>query len=77
MLELRNMHKSFGVVQILGGINLCLEKGDVYMLKCDNDSGKTILQIEHYLDYRRNRRSRATSGEKAINKIKYIENKKY
>ncbi|GHT58959.1 hypothetical protein AGMMS50239_04550 [Bacteroidia bacterium] len=36
MLELKNIHKSFGDVQVLNGINLRLEKGCVYTLKGGN-----------------------------------------
>jgi ABC-type sugar transport system ATPase subunit len=43
MIELRNIHKSFGDVRVLGGVNLRLEKGFVYTLKGGNGSGKTIL----------------------------------
>jgi len=43
MLELRNVHKSFGDVRVLNGISLCLEKGFVYTLKGGNGSGKTTL----------------------------------
>jgi len=45
MLVLRSVHKFFGVVQILNGIILCLEKGYVYTLKGGNWSNKTIQQI--------------------------------
>ena len=43
MLELNNIHKSFGDVQVLNGVNLRLEKGFVYALKGGNGSGKTTL----------------------------------
>jgi branched-chain amino acid transport system ATP-binding protein len=43
MLELRNVHKSFGDVRVLNGVNLRLEKGFVYTLKGGNGSGKTTL----------------------------------
>ena len=43
MLELKNIHKSFGDVQVLNGVNLRLEKGFVYTLKGGNGSGKTTL----------------------------------
>jgi len=43
MLELRNIHKSFGDVRVLNGIDLRLEKGFVYTLKGGNGSGKTTL----------------------------------
>ena len=43
MLELKNIHKSFGDVRVLNGVNLRLEKGFVYTLKGGNGSGKTTL----------------------------------
>ncbi|GHT74900.1 ABC transporter ATP-binding protein [Bacteroidia bacterium] len=43
MLELKNIHKSFGDAQVLNGVNLRLEKGCVYTLKGGNGSGKTTL----------------------------------
>jgi len=43
MLELKNIHKSFGDVRVLNGVNLSLEKGLVYTLKGGNGSGKTTL----------------------------------
>ena len=43
MLKLTNIHKYFGDVQVLNGVNLCLEKGLVYTLKGGNGSGKTTL----------------------------------
>ena len=43
MLKLNNIHKSFGDVRVLNGVNLRLEKGLVYTLKGGNGSGKTTL----------------------------------
>jgi len=43
MLILKNIHKSFGDVRVLNGVNLHLEKGLVYTLKGGNGSGKTTL----------------------------------
>jgi len=43
MLELKNIHKSFGDVRVLNGANLRLEKGFIYTLKGGNGSGKTTL----------------------------------
>jgi branched-chain amino acid transport system ATP-binding protein len=43
MLELRNIHKSFGDVRVLNGVSFRLEKGFVYTLKGGNGSGKTTL----------------------------------
>ncbi|MDR2425352.1 MAG: ATP-binding cassette domain-containing protein, partial [Prevotellaceae bacterium] len=38
-----NIHKSFGDVRVLNGVNLRLESGFVYTLKGGNGSGKTTL----------------------------------
>lgn len=43
MLELINIQKSFGERGILSGINLKLEKGNVYTLMGANGAGKTTL----------------------------------
>ena len=43
MLELKNIHKSFGDVRVLNGVNFRFEKGFVYTLKGGNGSGKTTL----------------------------------
>jgi len=43
MVELRNIHKFFGDVRVLNGVNLRLKKRFVYTLKGGNGSGKTTL----------------------------------
>ena len=43
MLEIKNIHKSFGDVRVLNGVNLCLEKGFVCTFKGGNSTGKTTL----------------------------------
>jgi len=43
MLELTGIHKSFGDVRVLNGVDLRLESGFVYTLKGGNGSGKTTL----------------------------------
>ncbi|MDR2581155.1 MAG: ATP-binding cassette domain-containing protein [Fibromonadaceae bacterium] len=43
MLELKNIHKSFGDVRVLNGASLRLEKGTISTLKGGNGSGKTTL----------------------------------
>ena len=43
MLELNNIHKSFGEREILSGVNLKLEKGNVYTLMGANGTGKTTI----------------------------------
>ena len=43
MLILKDVHKSFGDVRVLNGVNLRLEKGIVCTLKGGNGSGKSTL----------------------------------
>jgi len=43
MLILKDIHKSFGDVRVLNGVNLQLEKGTVCTLKGGNGSGKSTL----------------------------------
>ena len=43
MLELKNIRKSFGDVQVLNGANLRLERGLIYTLKGGNGSGKSTI----------------------------------
>jgi len=43
MIEVRNLHKSFGSLEVLKGINLTLEKGKVLAIIGPSGSGKTTL----------------------------------
>jgi ABC-type multidrug transport system ATPase subunit len=43
MLVLKDIHKQFGDVCVLNGVNLRLEKGFVYALKDGNGSGKSAI----------------------------------
>jgi len=43
MLEVRNIYKSFGDVEVLNGINFSLEKGEVLSIIGSSGSGKTTL----------------------------------
>jgi simple sugar transport system ATP-binding protein len=43
LLELRNIHKHFGAIQALKGVNLRLEAGEVLGLLGDNGAGKSTL----------------------------------
>lgn len=43
MLEVRNIHKSFGDNEILKGVNINVEKGDIIVILGPSGSGKTTL----------------------------------
>ncbi|HTR12237.1 MAG TPA: ATP-binding cassette domain-containing protein [Roseiarcus sp.] len=43
LIELRNIRKSFGRVDALGGVNLSVDKGEVVGLIGDNGAGKSTL----------------------------------
>lgn len=43
MLEIKNVHKSFGEQKILLGLNMTIEKGEIYTMVGGNGTGKTTL----------------------------------
>ncbi|MDO1448198.1 ABC transporter ATP-binding protein [Rhodocytophaga aerolata] len=43
MIEIKNIHKSFGKVEVLKGIDIRMEKGKIYAFLGPNGSGKTTL----------------------------------
>ena len=45
MLEIRNIHKSFGSTPVLGGIDLDVNQGDVIAIIGPSGSGKTTLHF--------------------------------
>lgn len=43
MLEIRNLHKSFGEQQVLKGLDMTIEAGKIYTMVGGNGTGKTTL----------------------------------
>lgn len=51
MIDIRNIHKSFGSLEVLGGIDLHIDKGEVVSIVGPSGAGKTtLLQIMGTLD---------------------------
>ncbi len=64
MLKVTNVHKSFGKNEILKGVDLTVEKGDVVVILGPSGSGKTtLLRTIDFLET-------ADSGELAFDDIK-------
>ena len=52
MLEIRNIHKSFGSTPVLSGIDLDVNQGDVIAIIGPSGSGKTtLLRCLNYLEH--------------------------
>ena len=52
MIELRNIHKSFGKLQVLKGIDLKIAKGEVVVILGPSGSGKTtLLRCINFLEH--------------------------
>ncbi|MBT2760295.1 amino acid ABC transporter ATP-binding protein [Paenibacillus sp. ISL-20] len=65
MIEVKNVHKSFGANEILKGVSLNVEKGDVVVILGPSGSGKTtLLRCINFLE-------RASQGELTFNGINY------
>ena len=45
MLEIRNLRKAFGPLQVLKGIDLDVNKGDVVAILGSSGSGKTTMLL--------------------------------
>lgn len=61
MIEVKNIYKSFGTLQVLKGINLCVKQGEIVSIVGSSGAGKTtLLQIIGTLD-------KADSGSVIIN----------
>ena len=61
MIEVKDIHKSFGELEVLKGVNLKVEKGEIVAIVGKSGAGKTtLLQIIGTLD-------RPTSGEVMVN----------
>ena len=61
MIEVKNIHKSFGDLEVLKGVNLTVQKGEIVAIVGKSGAGKTtLLQIIGTLD-------QPTQGEVIIN----------
>jgi len=61
VIEIRDLHKSFGDLEVLKGIDLTVEPGEVVVIIGPSGSGKsTLLRCLNYLEY-------ANSGEIWVN----------
>jgi len=67
MIEVKNVHKSFGSLEVLKGVNLEVQKGEIVAIIGKSGAGKTtLLQIIGTLD-------RPTQGEVIINGERLME----
>lgn len=65
MLEIKNLHKSFGSLSVLKGIDISVNKGDVIAILGPSGSGKTtLLRCINYLE-------KADSGEMIFDEDHY------
>ena len=65
MIEIKNIHKSFGQLEVLKGIDLSIKKGEIVSIVGPSGAGKTtLLQIIGTLD-------KPNEGEVMINDTKH------
>lgn len=70
MIELKDVRKSFGKNEVLKGINLCIEKGEVVVIIGPSGSGKsTVLRTMNYLE-------EPTSGHVIVDNMDLSDKKK-
>mgnify|MGYP000903687862 CR=1 FL=1 len=70
MIELKDVHKSFGKNEVLKGINLRIEKGEVVVIIGPSGSGKsTVLRTMNYLE-------EPTSGHVIVDNMDLSDKKK-
>jgi putative lysine transport system ATP-binding protein len=66
IISIKNLHKSYGVEEVLKGINITVEKGEVITIIGSSGSGKsTLLRCINYLET-------PTSGEILFNDENYF-----
>ena len=64
MIKLENVHKSFGKNEVLKGIDLHIEKGQVVVIIGPSGSGKsTVLRTMNYLERKKKKHSQRGKRE--------------
>lgn len=69
LLKVEDLHLSFGGVKVLNGINLCVQRGDIFSIIGPNGAGKTSLLNCINMHYRPNDGGIAYEG-KELNGLK-------
>ena len=66
MIQMIDVHKSFGKLEVLKGINLDIEQGEVVVIIGPSGSGKsTVLRCMNYLE-------EPTSGDVIVDGMNFI-----
>ena len=74
MLEIKNVHKTFGKSEVLKGVNLSISKGDVVVILGPSGSGKTtLLRCINFLE--RADQGQAVFGNMNVNLKQLLKNK--